>query len=370
MPESKRSGFRKLVQRWSLAAFRVLPLPRGQKERIAGWIYFLFGSLFESQAHYENWKRQRVAPPPGYREKESQQEPEVSLGDLVDSICFKEEPDPFVSVIITSCGNPRQTLLCLRSICLYRPAVSFEVIVAVDPSAGESIRLFSGVRGLRVIVLPPDRGFIGSCNAAAASGIGKYLCFIADDARATNSWLDAMLDVFDRYALCGMVGSMLVYPDGRLQGAGAIVWRDGSVENYGYLDDHRKSIYNYLRECDYCSFGSMMIRADLFHNLGGFSEANGSVLCEECDMAFRVREAGFKIYYQPESVVIRRKNVASRTRGDAHESPSLLTNNKFRFIPYSPNFITCKKRTRLTDQLKSTVVTCSQHHHQQRLVVS
>ena len=83
---------------------------------------------------------------------------------------------------------------------------------------------------------------------------------------------------------CGAVGPKLVYPDGQLQEAGAIVWSDGTTYTYGRGDDPSKPEYNYVREVDYCSAACLLVRRDLFEQLGGFDERYAPAYCERCGL--------------------------------------------------------------------------------------
>jgi glycosyltransferase involved in cell wall biosynthesis len=70
------------------------------------------------------------------------------------------------------------------------------------------------------------------------------------------------------------------------------------------LDDPAKPEYSYLREVDYCSAAALMIPKMLFHSVGGFDSRYAPAYYEDTDLAFKVRQAGYKVLYQPLSEVV------------------------------------------------------------------
>jgi GT2 family glycosyltransferase/2-polyprenyl-3-methyl-5-hydroxy-6-metoxy-1,4-benzoquinol methylase len=211
---------------------------------------------------------------------------------------------PVASVIIPIYGQVDFTLKCLRSILDARPATPYEIVLMDDCSPDLSVELLCGLPNINFRGNSTNQGFIRTCNRGASFARGEYLLFLNNDTEVVPGWLDAMVQTFADVPACGIVGSQLLYPDGRLQEAGGIIWNDGSGWNYGNRDDPRKPEYSYRRDVDYVSGASLMVPADLFARLGGFDEHYAPAYGEDSDLAFRVRREGLRVVYQPKSWVV------------------------------------------------------------------
>jgi GT2 family glycosyltransferase/glycosyltransferase involved in cell wall biosynthesis len=217
---------------------------------------------------------------------------------------FPVHEHPEISIIIPVFNQLHFTQACLASLQEHQGTERFEVIMMDDCSTDGTAKSIPPIPGVVYLRNENNSGFIASCNRGAQAARGKYLVFLNNDALVTDGWLSALMETFAEQPQAGIVGSKLIYPDGRLQEAGGIIWQDASGWNYGKFDDPAKPEYNYLREVDYCSAAALMIPKSLFVSVGGFDSRYAPAYYEDTDLAFKVRRAGYKVLYQPLSEVI------------------------------------------------------------------
>lgn len=223
------------------------------------------------------------------------------------------EQTPDATIIIPVHGQLAYTLNCLRSLLQQVSRFTFEIIIADDCSPGLTAKILPELQGVRYFRQPLNGGFIRTCNGAAERARGRTLVFLNNDTAVLENWLDELLGTFEIFPKAGVVGSKLFYPDGLLQEAGGIVWRDGSAWNYGRNDNPNRPWYCYARQCDYVSGASLAVRSDLWRELGGFDLLYQPAYCEDSDLAFRTRAHGFEVWLQPLSKVIHYEGRTSGT---------------------------------------------------------
>lgn len=220
---------------------------------------------------------------------------------------------PVVSIVIPVYNQFHYTYACLKTIAMNSSDVPYEVIVANDCSTDLTTQLTKIITGVKVVTNKENLRFLKNCNNAAKHARGKYILFLNNDTQVQKNWLSSLVELIERDEKIGMVGSKLVYPDGRLQEAGGIVWRDGSAWNYGNGKDPAMPEYNYVKDVDYISGAAIMIRADLWREIGGFDDQFAPAYYEDTDLSFEVRHHGYRVVYQPLSVVIHFEGVSNGT---------------------------------------------------------
>lgn len=217
---------------------------------------------------------------------------------------------PSVSIIIPCHNHRGLTEACLDSLMSTLPVgVPAEAVLVDDASSGDTAnflrqRCRTDSR-LRFVRHQRNRGFVESCNHGAKEATGDYLVFLNNDVVLLPGWLPPLLRVFHAFENTGAVGAKLLSPDGVLQEAGALVFQDGSALNFGRGDTNPEDpLYGFVREVDYCSGALLATPRKLFLQLGGFDKFYSPGYYEDTDYCFRLRQQGYRVFYQPESAVV------------------------------------------------------------------
>ena len=112
----------------------------------------------------------------------------------------------------------------------------------------------------------------------------------------------------------------------------SVFWKDGSAWNLGRGQNATDSEFNYLKDADYCSGASIAVPLeDVWDDLGGFDPIYRPAYCEDSDLAFRIRAAGFRTLYSPHSELIHHEG-RSHGRDTATGIKSFQVANQKRFF--------------------------------------
>jgi len=225
----------------------------------------------------------------------------------------KASKSPTVSIVIPVHNKYDYTHRCLFSIKEHSVGIDYEVIVADDASTDDTLEIGRKIENIIISRNEKSLGFLENCNLATSIAKGKYILFLNNDTVVQPNWLSSLINLLEHDLTIGMTGSKLVYPNGLLQEAGGIIWSDGSGWNYGKFGQPNAPEYNYLKEVDFISGASIMIRSSLWNEIGGFDNQYAPAYYEDSDLAFEVRRRGYKVVYQPKSVVVHFEGISHGT---------------------------------------------------------
>lgn len=233
--------------------------------------------------------------------------------DSFPKLAFPVFRNPQVTIVIPVFNQFAYTYGCLKSILMQTDNIEYEIILADDCSTDMTRDFSLYAENVAVSKTAGNQGFLRNCNHAAAEAKGRYIFFLNNDTNVQRDWLSSLVHLMDSDPNIGMTGSKLVYPDGKLQEAGGILWNDGSAWNYGRGKNPESPEYNYVKDADYISGAAIMIRRELWQEIGGFDERFAPAYCEDSDLAFEVRKHGFRVVYQPLSVIVHYEGISNGT---------------------------------------------------------
>jgi GT2 family glycosyltransferase len=220
---------------------------------------------------------------------------------------------PVISIIIINYNKSYLTQLSYAAIISSHIRVPFEIICIDNGSNDNDFSQLKLIKEpLTLIRNNTNTGFSIACNKGVKLSRGEFILFLNNDAFLQVGTIDEMTKAFEVNSDCRIVGSVMRFPDGTMQEAGATLKEDAHPIRHGRYD-LKYNVNNLPRfKCvDYVSGACLMIRKSDFIEMQGFDEKYSPAYYEDTDLCMRSLLYGQKVYLASRATCLHIENVTS-----------------------------------------------------------
>lgn len=213
------------------------------------------------------------------------------------------------SIIIPSFNNVGLTKKCIASIRANTGEVNYEIVAVDNASTDGVIDYLKKQRDINLIANKINRNFAGANNQGAKAAKGEVLIFLNNDTEVHKNWLEPILKDIGEDSKIGAIGTKLLFPDGTIQHAGVVISPDKTPRHIYYQANPDELWVNKKREFQVVTAACIAIPKKVFNEVGGFDEkfVNG---LEDVDLCLKIKKAGYKVIYEPKSVITHHESVS------------------------------------------------------------
>ncbi|UUQ63009.1 glycosyltransferase [Pseudomonas fuscovaginae UPB0736] len=247
---------------------------------------------------------------------------ELSPGPLpmINRVTYQHIGEPLVSIVIPTKDQLPMLMRCIESLMEKTRYPNYELLIVDNNSETAEARTWFGemerlnAPQVRILRYPHPFNYSAINNFAVSQARGDYLVLLNNDTAVIDGgWLDALLQHARRPEV-GIAGAKLLYPNGTIQHAGVVLglrsvadhpFIGDPMQSNGYL--HRLQVdQNYSAVTAAC----LMIRTDLYRQVGGMDEAGLQVSYNDVDLCLKVGQTGHLIVWTPYAVLMHEASVS------------------------------------------------------------
>jgi GT2 family glycosyltransferase len=201
-----------------------------------------------------------------------------------------------VSILTLNYNGLKVLKSCVESVLDKCSNVDFQWVIRENNSTDGSLDYLKTVnpdkQEIKIVVCNNDGNFSKMNNEVIDECDGEYLLFLNNDVTALTDFITPMVSILEKDKSIGSVGSVLRYPDGRMQHCGVVFNENGSAFNLGYpfanlhnIDVER--VIKHDRIYQVSTGACLMVRKSEFIELGMFDE-NYNWCYDDVDLCMRL----------------------------------------------------------------------------------
>ena len=222
--------------------------------------------------------------------------------------------DPLVSIVTLTWNTTEVTCDFLRSLNEHGTYKNMEVIVVDNGSKEDPTPAFKAIYpDVKVILNGKNLGFTGGNNVGIRAAKGDFLFIVNNDTEVTPGLIEGLLEIFEQYPDAGMVSPKFHYffHKGTIEYAGynsinIFTGRNGMIGSR----EQDQGQYNEVKQTNYAHGGGMMVPRKVVEEVGPLPE-HFFIYYEELDLSEQIKRKGYKIYYQPKSLIYHKESMTT-----------------------------------------------------------
>ncbi|BCZ47099.1 glycosyl transferase [Clostridium gelidum] len=242
---------------------------------------------------------------------------------------------PIIYIIVINYNGYKDTIECVESLKKINYK-NYKIIIVDNASTNNSIMYIKqSLKDCFIIELKENLGFASGNNAGIEYAIkngGEYVLLLNNDTIVESNFLENMIESFSDNRDIGIVGSKIMYYFNKniiWYGGGNFNWFKFIPTHYGMRELDKGQCDEQL-EMDFMTGCCMLIKKEVFEKVGLLSEEY-FMYFEDADFCIKVKEAGYKIWYNPKAVIYHKVG----SSGGGEESDFLIkwsTRNRILFM--------------------------------------
>jgi len=229
-----------------------------------------------------------------------------------------------LSIIIVTWNSEKYIRNCLDSILLSAGDLQYEIILVDNASTDQTTNIVEGLYPqVELIQNRRNAGYAKANNQGMEESQGEYLLLLNPDTEVLENALISMLQFSEENTQVGALGPRLLNPDKTIQPScrefptyTTLIWEFSGLSRIfpkskifsrwrmGYFK------FNQKREVDQPMGSCLLLRRAILQDVGIFDE-NFPMFFNDVDLCYRIKQAGWQIYYYPDAQVLHHKGAST-----------------------------------------------------------
>ena len=228
-----------------------------------------------------------------------------------------------LSIVIVNFNTKKLLLDCIKSVIRATLGIKYEFIVVDNASSDGSLTTISKIKSLASIKIVKNNknlGFGKANNQGIKKSLGRYILLLNSDTKVDKNVLGEMVAWMDKNPKIGVASCALRNKDGSMHGTGGyfptlfrvFAWMF-FLEDIPLVDKFMKPFhpvhsqspfykglgrFDHEMQMDWVTGAFLLIRKKAIKKAGYFDE-DYFMYTEEVDLCFRIKKAGWNVYYNP-----------------------------------------------------------------------